>query len=130
MKYFRQEEEPRARFPKNFIGGFLEVGTDVDKVAWSRLIQRRGGIDPAASKINLVHSSLIRRLRSDRSKQGSKTVSSATPCYSLFSSNSSLAVVNFSETTSQASMRSSRPFSSASCADVPEFSARSGQHDL
>ncbi len=25
MKYFRQEEEPRARLPKNFISGFLEV---------------------------------------------------------------------------------------------------------
>jgi len=24
MKYFRQEEEPRARLPKNFISGFLE----------------------------------------------------------------------------------------------------------
>jgi len=27
MKYFRQEEEPRARFPKNFMSGFLEVNS-------------------------------------------------------------------------------------------------------
>lgn len=25
MKYFRQEEDPKASFPKNFISGFLEV---------------------------------------------------------------------------------------------------------
>ena len=25
MKYFRQEEDPKARFPKNFMSGFLEV---------------------------------------------------------------------------------------------------------
>jgi NADH dehydrogenase (ubiquinone) 1 alpha subcomplex subunit 6 len=25
MKYFRQEEDPKARFPKSFISGFLEV---------------------------------------------------------------------------------------------------------
>jgi len=26
MKYFRAEEDPTARLPKNFISGFLEVG--------------------------------------------------------------------------------------------------------
>ena len=26
MKYFRGEEDPKARVPKNFISGFLEVG--------------------------------------------------------------------------------------------------------
>jgi NADH dehydrogenase (ubiquinone) 1 alpha subcomplex subunit 6 len=30
MKYFRQEEEPKARFPKSFISGFLEVFHSVE----------------------------------------------------------------------------------------------------
>jgi hypothetical protein len=30
MKYFRQEEDPKARFPKSFISGFLEVSHPVE----------------------------------------------------------------------------------------------------
>lgn len=32
MKYFRVEEDPKARLPQNFISGFLEVNT---LIPWS-----------------------------------------------------------------------------------------------
>lgn len=33
MKYFRQEEDPTAKLPNNFISGFLEVGCSIP---WSK----------------------------------------------------------------------------------------------
>jgi NADH dehydrogenase (ubiquinone) 1 alpha subcomplex subunit 6 len=32
LKYFRAEEEPKARLPNNFINGFLEVRTGTSPV--------------------------------------------------------------------------------------------------
>ena len=29
LKYFRAEEDPKARLPKNFIQGFIEVGSEL-----------------------------------------------------------------------------------------------------
>lgn len=36
LKYFRAEEDPKAKLPNNFIGGFLEVRAlpQVKRLAW------------------------------------------------------------------------------------------------
>ena len=34
LKYFRAEEDPKARLPKNFIQGFIEVSLFEDWWAW------------------------------------------------------------------------------------------------
>jgi hypothetical protein len=56
MKYFRQEEEPRARFPKNFISGFLEVTkSDRGNSVWTMLTVQREGIDASEELVPGYH---------------------------------------------------------------------------
>ena len=61
MKYFRQEEELRARFPKNFISGFLEVCSILLCLVWMYVANHLQGRnwDPTedAGICILVHSS-------------------------------------------------------------------------
>ena len=50
MKYFREEENPTARLPQNFVQGFLEVGT----IEYSHSRNEKTD-DPQGTQLTFVH---------------------------------------------------------------------------
>lgn len=124
LKYFRAEEDPNARRPQNFMSGFLEVSFERIFSFCYELTQAPG---PQLSAYSCSVALYISHLTSV--EFCSFPSQYAVQCCAItFGSvqrhhhafilfpKSSLATTNFSATTSHKSIRSCRPFSSASSA--------------
>jgi hypothetical protein len=127
MKYFRAEEDPTAKLPKNFMSGFLEVGWGIFSCTGgflADLCRFRGGID--------WHFTMQVYIGENQCLQSALS----TPCNASFRANtlrhrspssaikSSIASVKVALVDSQKLIKSLQPFRSASNADTPLSSVR------
>ena len=130
LKYFRAEEDPNARRPQNFMTGFLEVSSYLPCLISVADTKSRVGTECRSSFYSFVHIPIHHK--------ETPRFSPHTPCNAvlllpppsillgvtssyafIWSMKLSLSSWNFSETTSHRSIRSLKPFSSASTAVVP-----------